>query len=95
MEYIENWVELANAIVLSAAKDYMRAYKRYLRTGEGYEKVMKEESFFLSDWFTVLTSADPVFLLEGMKRKCEAEVKDEDPDVDFEDDEEEEEDDDC
>lgn len=97
MEYIENWIELANAIVLSAAKDYMRVYKRYLRTGEGYEKVMKEENFFHSNWFSILTNLDPDTLLDGMRKKCEVEVENDadDEEEDEEADEADEEDEEC
>ena len=37
---LDPYQELANAIIVSASKDYMRAYKKYLRTGLDYGKVM-------------------------------------------------------
>lgn len=44
---IDPYEELANAIIVAASRDYMSVYRKYLRTGEGYEKVIKEEKFFL------------------------------------------------
>ena len=80
--------ELANAIIVSASRDYMKVYKRYLRTGLGYERVMYEEEFFFSEWFGVLSNADPKYLVEQMRKKCEEEVEEEGDafDDDFEED---------
>lgn len=85
---IDPYQELANAIIVSASRDYMKAYKKFLRTGTGYERVMYEERFFFSDWFGVLSDANPTYLVEHMKKKCEDDV--DDFAEDFEDDDEEE-----
>lgn len=79
MVTIDPYQELANAIIVTASRDYMSAYKKFLRSGEGYGKVMREEKFFYTDWFSVLSDANPDYLIEAMKRKCELLVKD-DPD---------------
>ena len=74
---IDPYQELANAIIVSASRDYMKVYKKYLRTGLGYERVMYEELFFFSDWFGVLSDANPKYLVDQMRKKCEMEVEEE------------------
>ena len=77
---LDPYQELANAIIVSASKDYMRAYKKYLRTGLDYGKVMKEERFFFTDWFSILSDANPDYLVSAMRKKCEMQVEEEDDD---------------
>ena len=77
---LDPYQELANAIIVSASKDYMRAYKKYLRTGLDYDKVMKEERFFFTDWFNILSDANPDYLVSAMRKKCEMQVEEEDDD---------------
>ena len=74
---IDPYQELANAIIVSASRDYMKVYKKYLRNGLGYERVMYEELFFFSDWFGVLSDANPKYLVDQMRKKCEMEVEEE------------------
>lgn len=81
---LDPYQELANAIIVTASKDYMRAYKKYLRTGEGYGKVMKEEKFFFTEWFSVLSDANPTYLIEAMRKKCDVQVEEDDDDIDEE-----------
>jgi predicted metal-dependent hydrolase len=62
--------ELANAIVLSAAKDYRKALKRLQRfpRDSNARQVKKEcERFFRSGWFATLTSLDGTVLMEKLK----------------------------
>ena len=75
---LDPYQELANAIIVSASKDYMRAYKKYLRTGLDYGKVMKEERFFFTDWFNILSDANPDYLVSAIRKKCEMQVEEED-----------------
>lgn len=77
---LDPYQELANAIIVSASKDYMRAYKKYLRTGLDYGKVMKEERFFFTDWFNTLSDANPDYLVQAMRKKREMQVEEEDDD---------------
>ena len=77
---LDPYQELANAIIVSASKDYMRAYKKYLRTGLDYGKVMKEERFFFTDWFSILSDANPDYLVSAIRKKCEMQVEEEDDD---------------
>ena len=83
---LDPYQELANAIIVSASKDYMRAYKKYLRTGLDYGKVMKEERFFFTDWFSILSDANPDYLVSAMRKKCEMQVEEEDAEEEEDDD---------
>lgn len=83
---LDPYQELANAIIVSASKDYMRAYKKYLRTGLDYGKVMKEERFFFTDWFNTLSDANPTHLVQAMRKKCEMQVEEEDVEEEEDDD---------
>ena len=66
----ENYVLLADAVIVQAAKDYRRASTPQIR------EVLK--NFFLSEWFCALTNMDGKKLynrlererLEKRKRKC-------------------------
>lgn len=67
------YAELANAIVLSAVKDYRRALKRlcmYPRDDSALRTKIECERFFQSRWFAVLTDVDGEVLME----KLQAEV---------------------
>lgn len=80
---IDPYEELANAIIVAASRDYMSVYRKYLRTGEGYEKVIKEEKFFYSDWFGILSNANPDYLVAAMRKKCEIQVENEPDEEDW------------
>lgn len=86
MKTLDPYQELANAIIVSASKAYMRAYKKYLRTGLDYGKVMKEERFFFTDWFNTLSDANPTYLVQAMRKKCEMQVEEEDAEEEEDDD---------
>lgn len=62
---------LANAIIVQAAKDYQKAM-RQLRHNPKYTAAVhtkhEVERFFHSQWFQILTDADPEFLLEHIAR---------------------------
>lgn len=64
---------LANAIVITAAKDYRDALRSLTRNkNNNNAKRMKEEveRFFNTDWYSVLTDLDGAFLM----RKIQEEV---------------------
>ena len=64
------YAELANAIVLSAVKDYRKALKRLKKfPWDESSRIMKKECerFFRSGWFAVLTSIDGEVLIEKLK----------------------------
>jgi hypothetical protein len=52
---------LANAIVLQAVEDYRMADDEWERK--------KIERFFRSDWFAMLTKADPEFLITKLRKE--------------------------
>ena len=62
---------LANAIIVQAATDYRKAL-RQLRRNPNYASAAytkgEVERFFRSQWFQMLTNADPEFLLEHIAR---------------------------
>lgn len=55
---------LAQAIIVQAAKDYKKALERDAR---GFCREI--ERFFHSDWFTVLSDANPDMILQRLRRE--------------------------
>lgn len=62
---------LANAIILQAVRDY-RMLWNFKRTDYAKRELME---FFLSDWFTILTKIDPVWLIEVLEKEADAKRK--------------------
>ena len=65
---------LANAIIMSAAMDYVGLLEAYKRAGSDRrfdiaKNIRADEMFFHSRWFGILTSMDADFLLEAMKKE--------------------------
>ncbi|MCM1532780.1 MAG: hypothetical protein NC114_10995 [Ruminococcus flavefaciens] len=64
---------IANAIIIQAAKDYRKAYKRYLRrfrsTGEPDADLMEIERFFRSAWYQTLTAIDGEYLIQRIRQE--------------------------
>ena len=66
------YTELANAIVIQAAKDYRKALKtlkRYPRYEPAKAMVAEVEEFFRSDWYRTLTSVDAEMLMRKIRRE--------------------------
>ena len=66
------YTELANAIVIQAAKDYRKALKtlkRYPRYEPAKAVVAEVEEFFRSDWYRTLTSVDAEMLMRKIRRE--------------------------
>jgi len=66
------YTELANAIVIQAAKDYRKALKtlkRYPRYEPARATVAEVEDFFRSDWYRTLTSVDAEMLMRKIRRE--------------------------
>ena len=61
MALMENWKELANAIVLQAVVDY--------RMSEDPRDLKMLEQFFRSPWFAALTSLDPEYLITELRKE--------------------------
>lgn len=69
-----NWENLANAIVLSAVRDFRTEYKRYLKNPKSRDAASEVASlirFFTSDYYKALTSVDGEFLVRKLKEEVE------------------------
>lgn len=68
----ETWENLANAVIIQAAKDY-RIIARRLERFPASEKSRKElrelEDFFRSDWFKLLSSVNGPAILEQLRKE--------------------------
>lgn len=66
----EAYENLANAIIKLAADDYKSALIRLKRNPESEsakQDAKRQEKFFYSEWFEVLTDLDPSYLIRKMK----------------------------
>ena len=73
----ESWENLANAIVLSAVKDFRRSYRKYLKDPENRDvadEVAALIRFFDSDYYCLLTSLDGATLVRKLKKEVEEKV---------------------
>jgi len=78
VDYAECYVELANAIVLQAFKDYRKAlFKIVQEPGEWKHRSTKKklESFFRSKWYRTLTDLDPEILMREAKRQADVSIE--------------------
>lgn len=75
MQYLqENWENLANAIIISAVKDYVSAYRRLIRrptNKSAKHDIAKLEEFFFGNYYAMLTDVDPHYLLDKLKEAIE------------------------
>ena len=70
---MDPYEELANAIIIQAAKDYRAAGKALKKTPGSMSdiKTVREcERFFNSDWFRTLTNVDGGSLLEKLREEA-------------------------
>lgn len=75
MENMENYQDLANAIVEMAARDYMKAKKRLKKYPENKEALGQVEEckrFFHSNWYQILTKVDGDKLIEKLDKAVTA-----------------------
>ena len=66
------YTDLANAIIIQAAKDYRKALKtlkRYPRYEPAKKVVAEVEEFFRSEWYRTLTSVDADMLMRKIRRE--------------------------
>lgn len=71
MDEVTAYENLANAIILSAVKEYKRALVRLKRhpDSESAKRAIREnEKFFYSPWFEMLTDLDPDYLVGRLKK---------------------------
>ena len=69
------YTNLANAIILAAAKDHRRALRRLKKCpwDKNAESVRKDcESFFRSSWYSTLTSVDGELLMRKLQMEVAA-----------------------
>lgn len=61
---------LINAIIVQTCKDYRSALAGAKVNGKPPEWVIQEcEHFFFSDWFSVLTKADPHYIVDNIRKE--------------------------
>ena len=64
------WQDLANAIIIQAAKDYHRAI-RVLKSHPNHKKAVKRtaeiEAFFRSEWYSALSRVDGELFIKRLK----------------------------
>ena len=75
VDYAECYVELANAIVLQAFKDYRKALFKMVQEPEEWKHrsaKKKLERFFQSKWYRTLTDLDPEILMREAERQADA-----------------------
>ena len=63
---------LANAIVLTAVKDYRTALRRLKRKPNNKDAAAERDSieeFFHSEWFAILTEMDPDYLIDRLNKE--------------------------
>lgn len=71
---INPYDNLANAIIVQAAKDYKDAVKKLKRGRKNSEaERIRNEClrFFRSEWFNTLTEIDPEFLISKLNEEVE------------------------
>ncbi len=66
MDSGDPWENLANAIILQAADDYLASPEKRKREYVHLDEVIQ---FFYSDWFGVLTTANPNYILEKLDQE--------------------------
>jgi len=69
---IDPYEELANAIILSAVKDYrkyLRIIKKYPRDISTRNKARAIERFFRSNYFSILSNANPEEIITGLNEE--------------------------
>ena len=69
-----SWENLANAVVLSAVRDFRTEYKKLLRNPNSKAAVASLVRFFTSDYYKSLTSVDGGFLVRKLKDEVEEKI---------------------
>ena len=73
----DNWERLANAIILTAAKDFRKQYKKLLKNPKSQMVAAEVTSlirFFRSEYYSCLTSVDGEFLVGKLKSIVEEKI---------------------
>ena len=78
VDYAECYVELANAIVLQAFKDYRKALFKMSQEPEEWKHrstKKKLERFFRSKWYRTLTDLNPEILMREARRQTDISIE--------------------
>ena len=70
---MNGWQALANVIVEQAVKDYRAALKtlrRHPDSKAAMATAMEVERFFHSDWYGQLTTIDPDYLIDRLRKEA-------------------------
>ena len=68
--------DLANAIVIRAALDYRKAYKKYKKGDDlAYCRIKEIEKFFNSEWADLLTKGKAKEILRRLQKEQEEKTK--------------------
>lgn len=70
IEIDQAYENLANAIIKSAVEDYKYALlyaKKHPDSEYARREVEKQEQFFFSHWYEILTNLDPTYLIRRVK----------------------------
>lgn len=73
MSDIQNYEDLANAIIQQAAKDYLhalRTVKRRKNAKEALREALEIEAFFHSPWYRMLTQIDPDYQIKRLRQEA-------------------------
>lgn len=71
---MDGYENLANAIILQAAKDYRKVLRKLNRNAQNKDAkrtVSEVEKFFRSDWYKILTSVDSELLIKKLREESE------------------------
>lgn len=71
---MDPYQELANAIIILAAKDYRSALRRLKKDGENRvaeDELRSIERFFHSPWYEMLTDVDGEYLIRKLREEQE------------------------
>ena len=71
---MDPYQNLANAIVLQAARDYRSAMQRLRKNPHNREAKEEKESllrFFHSRWYSCLTDVNPEYLIERLEKEVQ------------------------
>lgn len=67
-----NYQNLANAVVIQAARDYRKAVmklKKYPKNDDALRTKAELEEFFYSDWYSTLININPNYLIMQLEKE--------------------------
>lgn len=68
--FLDGYIQLAHAIVIVAAESYkytLLAVRHHTKSDSVYRRKEELESFFLSDWFRLLSGLDGRYFIKKMQ----------------------------